>query len=711
MPAIRIGIDVGGTFTHAVALDGFSLEVLAHSVVPTTHFAKEGVASGIVESLKNLLENPSVKWNEVTFIAHSTTQATNALLEGDVAGVGIVGMGSGLEARRARSETYLGNVKLFGGREIETAYEFIDSKSGLGAEGRDRIRRLKEKRAKAIVAAAAYSVDDPAAENIIVEASESEGLPAVATHEISGLYGLKARTRTAVVNASILPKMLEAAEMTERAVKESGIAVKLMVMRSDGGVLSLSEVRRRPILTMLSGPAAGVAAALMYEKISDGIFLEVGGTSTDITVIRDGRAHLRSAEIGGNKLYLRTLDVRTVGLAGGSMPRVRDGRIVDVGPRSAHIVGLPYSAFSKNLAGTKVVKFSPKPNDPDDYVFLQSPSGDKYAMTVTCAANALGIIPEGDWAHGDEGSSRAAAESLAKALGKDVDDVCREILDVAAKKFIGTIEGLIKEYKLSREGVVLVGGGGGAAAIVPYLAQKMKLPCRIAKNNPIISAIGVALAMLHETIERSVINPTEEDIIEIRHEAEEKVLAMGAKQETVEVQIEVDSRKNILRASAFGATERRQTNAKAGAGIDDMREAASKSMRISSQSVKLLGETPGFAVFGAEVRGRRLFGLLSEERKPVRIVDRDCVIRFQRNDAGVLQSKADQVLQDLSTLLESETRWGDAGERLPDIFVLLGSKTIDLSGLNGLKQMSALIELETRGAQGDEPVVILSSIS
>ena len=307
---IRIGIDVGGTFTHAVALDHQSYEVIAHAVTPTTHSSRYSVSEGIIKTFQDVLVQTGAAPEDVVFVAHSTTQATNALLEGDVAKVGVVGMGRGLEAIKAKTDTMIADIPLNESKALHTAHSFLntDPKEFTQAKINQVIEELRKKGCSVIVASEAFGVDDPHREDMVTSLAQQLGLPATASHEISQLYGLKVRTRTAVINASILPKMTQTADMTNESIQRSGITAPLMIMRSDGGVMDIQQMRKRPILTLLSGPAAGIAAALMYANVSDGIFLEVGGTSTDISVIHNGKAMVKSASVGGHSTFLKTLD-------------------------------------------------------------------------------------------------------------------------------------------------------------------------------------------------------------------------------------------------------------------------------------------------------------------------------------------------------------------------------------------------------------------
>ncbi|MBV8656057.1 MAG: hydantoinase/oxoprolinase, partial [Candidatus Eremiobacteraeota bacterium] len=382
--ALRIGVDVGGTFTDVVALDARTRELVASVKVPTTHAHARGVAAGIVEGIERLLRESGVDPSDVGFIAHSTTQATNALLEGDLARVGVVGLLDGL-GWLAKPQIAFRPFDVAAGARFAPHFCFARATSIDGM--REAVETLQRAGCEAFAASQPFGVDDGVAESRCVAFARERGLPATSGHEVSSMYGLRARTRTAALNAAILPKMIETARMTGAAVQAAKIETPLMIMRSDGGVMNARDVERRPILTLLSGPAAGVAGALLHESVTDGVFIEVGGTSSDCSAIRAGRPQMRSANIGGHQTMLRTVDVRTLGIGGGSLARVPEHGCVDAGPRSAHIAGLRYATFCalEVFDGASVTRFSPTAHDPADYVQILARDGTKIGVTVTCA--------------------------------------------------------------------------------------------------------------------------------------------------------------------------------------------------------------------------------------------------------------------------------------------------------------------------------------
>src|SRR5258708_6950069 len=325
-----MGIDVGGTFPKAVLVDNASHEVVGRFSVLTTHAGPRGVAKGVVDVFRNVLEQSSVDPTEVVFLAHSTTQATNALLEGDVASVGVIGMSTRVESLLAKSQSAMKPIELAPGRHMKPANRFL-MKEKLTAESIvHALEELKAEGAKVIVASSAFGVDDNEAEETVRRLAVEAGLAATCGNEITKLYGLTTRTRPAVINASILPKMIDTATMTAASAREAGIKAPLMIMRGDGGVMDIREMRRRPVMTMLSGPAASVAGALMYLRISDGIYFEVGGTSTNIGVIRNGRPTVKYARVGGHETLVKSLDVRLIRIAGGSLVRSLTGNLLDI---------------------------------------------------------------------------------------------------------------------------------------------------------------------------------------------------------------------------------------------------------------------------------------------------------------------------------------------------------------------------------------------
>jgi N-methylhydantoinase A len=714
MTQIRIGIDVGGTFTHAVAIDNQSLEILGYAVTPTTHRAEEGVARGVVQVFLKLLEELKEKGAQsesIIFVAHSTTQATNALLEGDVSAVAILAVGSGVEGMKAKMDAEVPDIEIAPGKMLRTHFAYLDTSKGWEEQLEGTIQKLIREGGQSLVAAEAFSVDDPAREMKIKEISAGLGLPACGTFEMSGLYGLRTRTRTAVINASILPKMMDTAELTGKSLSKAQVTAPLMIMRSDGGVMSLEEMKRRPLLTLLSGPAAGIAAALTYIRATDAIFLEVGGTSTDISVIRNGKAIIRSAQIGGHQTYMKTLDSRTLGVAGGSLIRVEKGKIAEVGPRSAHIAGLPYISFTERekLEGAlKITTIQPRSGDPP-YLAVENEKGERFALTTTCAANFLHYIREGDYAKGIDESVKCAFEALAAHFGRDADTIAREIMEKAAEKIAPTIQALIKDYELAEKNIRLIGGGGGCYAIVPYLAERMKSDHEIARHAEVISAIGAAMAMIRETLEKNIFNPKPEDLENMKREAEKSVVAMGADPDSVEVHIEVDGQKNIVRAIATGAIEFKSQDLKS-AAIDDAERLAiiGQSFNVAKESIDLKDQTDSLFIYEVKKEEKRLWNLLKTIKKTLVVMDGTGTMRLQVPRGMLMPCAREDAGAQLSRILEKHRVYGDAGSTVPSVFLVFGKRVMDLSSVVEEAQVLSLAQSELQKvAKGDKVVVII----
>ena len=711
---IRIGIDVGGTFTHAVAIDYYTSKVISHSVTPTTHTSENSISDGIVQVFGDIISKTGVDKSDVAFVAHSTTQATNALLEGDVAKVGIIGMGKGAEKIKAINDTNIKKLELSRGKILETEHHYLETNDrNFTDETITKIlKSMKDSGCQVIVASEAFGVDDPTSEDKVVSLAAQNGILSTAGYEISQLYGLKVRTRTAVINASILPKMTDTANLTELSIKKSGIEAPLMIMRSDGGVMDLEQMRKRPILTMLSGPAAGIAAALMFTKVSDGIFLEIGGTSTDISAIKNGKAMIKSASVGGHTTYLRTLDSRTVGIGGGSMSRVKDGNIVEVGPRSAHIAGLGYIAFSNpdELADVKPILFSPMASDPGDYLGLENGKGKKFAVTLTDASILLGMSKEGDYAYNNYDVVKRVFDILGEFFNKSGLKIAEEILDGAIHKVKPIVVGLLNEYEIDPELVSLVGGGGGASTVVPWLSKKINMTYVIAEKAEVISAVGAALAMLRDSVERTVVNPSENDIISIKKEAYNRLASMGADANTIDVQIEIEKSKNILRAIATGSFEMDQdyhTSQKL--AEEEIRKNAAVSFKSAIDTVKLITNTDGLYVYEKTETKKRFFGLFKSEKRGYRLLDSFGVVKLQTNDGRCYVRKKSDFYNGLNRFVELASDYSDAGITIAQFFIVYKNRVADYSSVLEFKQLIGLINVELEGLDDEETVILLSS--
>ena len=695
----RIGIDVGGTFTKAVLIDNATRAVVGRHSVLTTHDHQSGVASGVVEVFRRVLEASGVAPEDVVFLAHSTTQATNALLEGDVAAVGVLGMAGERAARLAKDQVHVAPIELAPGRMLATSNRFLVTDGMSDPQVREAITELVAEGAQVLVASSAFGVDTTGSEELVRSLAGEAGLLTTCGHEITRLYGLTTRTRTAVINASILPRMIATATMTEASVREAGISAPLMIMRGDGGVMDINEMRRRPVMTMLSGPAASVAGALMHLRVSDGLYFEVGGTSTNIGVIRSGRPTVTYARIGGHETYVSSLDVRVIGVAGGSLVRARPGAIVDVGPRSAHIAGLPYAAFAdeSDIVDPRVELFEPKPGDGADHVAVRVASGARYALTTTCAANALGYTQPGMHAHGNPQAARLAFAALAAFVGLGTDEAASAVLDRAGDKLVPVVESLIKEYDLDADQSLLIGEGGGAASLIPYISERMGLRCEISRDAEVISSIGAALALVRDVVERIIPHPHPEDLLAIRREAKEAVVRVGADADSVEVTVEIDQLTHRVRATAVGAAAMHAKDPDGAITESEARAIAARSMGVPPAALDLAGETSGLRVY--QSTGERLGA--------VRAVDREGAIRVQRSHALIRACSPATAAAIVEEVWSQTSRSDDGRVIAPGLFLLHGHHVADLSGVETLEQARALAASELDGQELNAPTVLV----
>lgn len=701
---IRVGIDVGGTHTKAVAIDNATHEIVGQSIVMTSHDHELGVAAGVIECFKNCLTANGIKPDDVVFIAHSTTQATNALLEGDVAKVGILGMGpGGLGGILSKKQSAVPDIDLGTGRKIEINHTYLPVKKAddKGIEG--AVEQLRDGGAQVLVASQAFGVDSNDDEERVRAYAEKNGLMVSIASDISKLYGLTSRTRTAAINASILPKMMNTANSTESAVRSSGINVPLMIMRGDGGVMDIGEMKKRPVLTMLSGPAASVIGALMYLRASNGIYFEVGGTSTNIGVIKNGRPAVEYAVVGGHRTYVNSLDVTVLGVAGGSMVRAANGKLVDVGPRSAHIAGAKYAVYTpmEDIDKPELEFFAPKAGDPADYVRIRLASGERVTITNSCAANILGYVKDEDYSRGNVESARICMKPLADYLGVSIEECARQILAKSCEKIAPVITGFAEKYKIEADQISLVGCGGGASALLPFTAETMKLNYSIPEYAEVISSIGVALAMVRDVVERVVPNPTGADIVDIKKEAKTLAIKSGAVPDSIEVQIEIDPQTNKITAIALGSTEVQTTDLLKACDEKEARMLAAASMNLPESDLECPVSNDLFYVFTA----------VKNQKTQLRLLDKKGFIKVQRSDGKAVTFTGEVWEEEVEKMWKSMLSYKNEMERTPDLYLCIEGKVLDFANTISLEQLKIIMGTEFVGLAPGESVILIGAKS
>jgi N-methylhydantoinase A/oxoprolinase/acetone carboxylase beta subunit len=383
------------------------------------------------------------------------------------------------------------------------------------------------------------------------------------------------------------------------------------------------------------------------------------------------------------------MDVRILGVAGGSMLKIKEKRVWKVGPRSAHIAGMRYACFAEPevLKTGKIVSVKPKESDIEPYVAIQC-EGETFAITNTCAANALGMIDKDDYSFANQTSAKIAMELLGRELGVSGPEAAMSIIQTASFEITKTVSKILKEFKMDKTKTQLIGGGGGASVLVPFVAKQLGIVYHKAEHAEVISSIGVASSMIQEEIEHTITNPTPQQISELHKKIHAMMIDRGAVPESIVINSEYVSEKSLLRVSATGNVELDSTeNAKNVFTLAEALVRASEMMEISKDLVELSFETDHYFVFTGHVSEKKLFS--KKNRHHILVLDRFGRQKLSIKNGKIFQGGKISILEELDDFLESRSN-----EIAPQIYLLNNLKLVDFSSLTSASHILNAVQQE-----------------
>jgi len=337
MPVL-LGIDTGGTYTDAVLLDESRAEnarVLASAKALTT---RHDLALGIGEAIRSVIAASGIAPGDIALVSLSTTLATNALVEGQGEPVCLIFIGfddGDLERAGLREALKDDPVIVARGGHTGTG----DERTTLDLDAVETALDGLAEPPAAFAVAAHFAVRNPAHERAVRDLIRARyDLPVTCSHELSAKLGGPKRALTSVLNARLIGLLHRLMTASEELLVSLGIAAPLMVVRGDGALVSAGFAKARPIETILSGPAASLIGAAWLTGTQDAVISDIGGTTTDIAILRQGRPRLdaEGATVGGWRTMVEAVAMFTHGLGGDSEVHVAaDGFApeLNLGPR------------------------------------------------------------------------------------------------------------------------------------------------------------------------------------------------------------------------------------------------------------------------------------------------------------------------------------------------------------------------------------------
>ncbi|RAY12629.1 hydantoinase/oxoprolinase family protein [Actinomadura craniellae] len=495
----RLGVDVGGTFTDILLIDEETGQTFRAKTPSTPHDQSVGVLAGMRKAAAAAGISPA----EIGQVLHGTTVATNAILEGKGARVGLVttrGFRQVLQIARSYVPGGLAGWIIWPKPEPLAALEnTIEAVERIGADGsvitpldeddlRAGLRRLAGNGVQALAISLINSYANGAHERRIAEiaAQELPGLPISVSSSVLPELREYERTITTVANGYVQPQVARYMENLAAKITEGGVDGGLYILRSDGGLASAATAADNPVSLLLSGPAGGVTGAIWaagQAGFSDLLTFDMGGTSTDVALVQGGTARIgRETNVGDLTVRAASVDVRTVGAGGGSIAHVPElTRALRVGPQSAGAEPGP-AAYGKG--GT--------------------------APTVTDANVVLGYLPT-ELAGGeitlDRAAARTAVATVADAMGlPSVEAAAQGIIDIVNENMFGALRLVSVQQGFDPRDFALVAFGGAGPLHANALGRLTGAwPVIIPPSPGVLCAYGDATTSLRDEAARTYI--------------------------------------------------------------------------------------------------------------------------------------------------------------------------------------------------------------
>ncbi|MEE4152584.1 MAG: hydantoinase/oxoprolinase family protein [Erythrobacter sp.] len=539
----RLGVDVGGTFTDLLLFDEASGRFWRHKTPSTPHDSSEGILTGV----KAITEQAGVSAREIAYFLHGTTVATNAVLEGKGAKVGLITTEGYRDVMQIARSFVPGGLAawIVWPKPTPLAHleDTLEVPGRMGADGqvvrpldedavRAALRQLKAQGIEALTVSLINAYVNGAHEARIGEiaAEELPGIPVSLSHEVLPEMQEYERTLSTVANAAVRPVVSKYVSNLRTKLEDEGLEGRLSLLRSDGGLMSSQKAEEHPVNILMSGPAGGVTGALWVAKnagLKNILTLDVGGTSTDVALIEGLEPRRqRTTEVGHLSVRASALDVKTVGAGGGSIAHVPElTKALRVGPESAGAVPGP---VAYNKGGT--------------------------LPTVTDANVVLGYLPE-DLLGGsfklDREGAKAAVQTIADALGVSLMEAARGIIDIVNENMFGALRMISVQQGYDPREFALMGFGGAGPLHVNAVARLMGSWPAISPVSPgVLCALGDATTRMRTETARSFSRLAREtsvsDLVavldEMAAQTRGELIADGVPESQITTQFEVDVR-------------------------------------------------------------------------------------------------------------------------------------------------------------------------